>query len=376
MLLRFGCLVLAVVLSFTNDAIAATAREESSGNLRERTVQMVNRSWSVTVEEFFESDADLVWSYARCYVAETTRSEIKSFPLAVRPDRGSVPRGPLLPFEDYQALDVEYYTLLKLISQCPWSDKQFRVSEIQPSTITMEAYNQIWFELKGRELYYRGPINAEFLDELKTYEFETLVISSLGGKIVPGMLAGIWLRENAKSVRVTSICESACALVFAGGVMRSVDGGTIGVHRFSRDHRSALSFGDAQQLLSDILVYLQSMDIDISLLHLIAQTPSTEMRYLDHAELVRYRLVQEKSSEAKTAIQNSMFVRVDWATVDDRPLREQVVANVDACAELCLASQSCRAYVYDEKSTMCSQFSAFHRVRSAWRTVMGLRLEK
>lgn len=375
MLLRSGCWMLALVLFFAGVPVAVTANEEAAGNRRDRTVQLANRSWLIVVEEFFESEADLVWSYARCHVAASTRSEIASFPLATRPDRISVPRGPLLPGEEYRPLGVDYVDLLTLISQCPWSDQEFKVSEIQPSPITMEMYNEVRFELKGRELFYKGPINAEFLDELKTYDFETLVISSLGGKIAPAMLAGIWLRENGKSVRVTSICQSACALVFSGGVTRTVDGGTIGVHRFSRDHRSATSFGEAQQLVSDILVYMQAMGIDVKLLHLIADTPSTEMRYLNRAELVRYGLLQEKTSDAKTAIQNSRFVRVDWATVDDRPINEQVVVNVDACAEVCVSSRSCRAYVYHESNGMCSQFSAFHRIRSAWRTVMGMRLE-
>ncbi|WP_246762745.1 hypothetical protein [Rhizobium sp. NZLR1] len=124
-------------------------------------------------------------------------------------------------------------------------------------------------------------------------EYQPTVISfdSNGGSVVAAIKIGRAIRAlSANTVQIRSTqCASACALAFIGGVKRSAEAGSIGVHQASFSDDAALdnktAVATVQIMTGEIIGYLSDMGVSPNLLRLSLSIESSDMRYLTTAEM-------------------------------------------------------------------------------------------
>lgn len=151
----------------------------------------------------------------------------------------------------------------------------------------------------GTVLVVRGEF--EFTDDPRSLVSEArssgarvVTFDSNGGNIHAAMAFGRAIRSLAlDTVQVRSAqCASACALAYVGGVMRTAEPGSIGVHRssFSGDARidGHSAVAAVQAMTAEIMTYLIEMGVDPKLLQLSLSVDSSDMRYLTASEMVQF----------------------------------------------------------------------------------------
>jgi hypothetical protein len=130
-------------------------------------------------------------------------------------------------------------------------------------------------------------------------EYQPTVISfdSNGGSVVAAIKIGRAIRAlSANTVQIRSTqCASACALAFIGGVKRSAEAGSIGVHQASFSDDAALDSKTAvttvQIMTGEIIGYLSDMGVSPNLLRLSLSIESSDMRYLTTAEMQDWNII-------------------------------------------------------------------------------------
>ncbi|PDT32296.1 hypothetical protein CO660_00215 [Rhizobium sp. L9] len=123
-----------------------------------------------------------------------------------------------------------------------------------------------------------------------------ITFQSPGGNVVAAMKFGRMIRAlGADTLQIrSSECASACALAFIGGVHRSAEAGSIGVHQSSFaedagfDRNTAVSA--VQAMTAEIIKYLGEMGVSSDLLQISLSVDSADMRYLTSSEMVQYRM--------------------------------------------------------------------------------------
>jgi hypothetical protein len=134
--------------------------------------------------------------------------------------------------------------------------------------------------------------------------------NSPGGKLVAAMAVGRIARSHRFStvvgVRTADVrqpaagtCFSACPFAFAGGVQRSMLGGSeIGVHLAENSVPVPDEAAFQQRVWQDASAYLESMGIDAGLLALMSQASHAAIRPLTPQEAVRLRLINARPPQA------------------------------------------------------------------------------
>lgn len=121
-----------------------------------------------------------------------------------------------------------------------------------------------------------------------------VTFNSNGGNVHAAMAFGRAIRIlGLETIQLRAAeCASACALAFAGGVRRTAEPGSIGVHQSSFSEDAPITGHEAvaavQALTADIMTYLIEMGVDPKLLQLSLSTPSSDMRYLTAAEMTQF----------------------------------------------------------------------------------------
>lgn len=150
-------------------------------------------------------------------------------------------------------------------------------------------------------------IERERIDEATVY------FNSPGGKLVAAMDLGRVVRSHGYSTvvgrRTTDLrrpgpgtCFSSCPFAFAGGVRRSMLGGSeIGVHLAANSVPVPDQSAFQQRVWQDASVYLQSMGVAVELLAIMWQAPHEAIRPLTPQEAVRLRLVNARPPQAATS---------------------------------------------------------------------------
>jgi hypothetical protein len=138
----------------------------------------------------------------------------------------------------------------------------------------------------------------------------TVYFNSPGGKLVAAMAVGRVVRSHGFStvvgVRTADVrqpaagtCFSACPFAFAGGVQRSMLGGSaIGVHLAANSVPVPDEAAFQQRVRQDASAYLESMGVAVELLALMSQAPHATIRPLTPQEAVRLRLINARPPQA------------------------------------------------------------------------------
>lgn len=170
-----------------------------------------------------------------------------------------------------------------------------------------------------------GRITAETPEDFQRYlntqypEGGKIIFHSPGGNLLGGIELGRAIRKRKLSSEIgtllkaehplkekvnNGICASSCAYAFIGGVDRFVeDGNKYGVHQFYENKvfaertiqilEAALPKAvSAAQIVAGVLAgYLTDMGADARLLELAGSAASDKIAFLDHDQLVRFRVV-------------------------------------------------------------------------------------
>lgn len=123
---------------------------------------------------------------------------------------------------------------------------------------------------------------------------EILYLTSNGGNVESAIRMGEFVRQKEMHTAVLGQCASSCVLVFLGGVQRSADGGSIGLHRpFSEslsmtESNAQSNYEKANRL---ILQYLTKMNIPDVLLDTMNSVPPQKIKWLNDEQLQELRIV-------------------------------------------------------------------------------------
>lgn len=137
---------------------------------------------------------------------------------------------------------------------------------------------------------------------------------SNGGNVHAAMAFGRAIRAlGLETIQLRAAeCASACALAFVGGVRRTAEPGSIGVHQSSFSGDAAIDGHEAvaavQAMTAEIMTYLIEMGVDPKLLQLSLSIPGSDMRYLTAGEMAQFGVTtsltatnQNVTPTAKTA---------------------------------------------------------------------------
>ncbi|NEJ98643.1 COG3904 family protein [Rhizobium ruizarguesonis] len=133
-----------------------------------------------------------------------------------------------------------------------------------------------------------------FAGEVAQFKPAFITFRSGGGNVVSAMKIGRMIRAlRISTLQIRSAeCASACALAFVGGVRRSAEAGSIGVHQASFSDDAALDSKTAvtavQAMTAEIIGYLSEMGVSPQLLQLSLSVESSDMRYLTSSEMANW----------------------------------------------------------------------------------------
>jgi hypothetical protein len=156
-------------------------------------------------------------------------------------------------------------------------------------------------------------VSGPFLPDESLAPFTSAVIAagaklvtfdSPGGNIDTAIRLGRLIRASKlNTVQIRKMeCASACSLAFVGGVLRSADPGSIGVHRSSFTPDASMSRDDAvagiQAVTAEIIAYLSEMGVDPKLLAFSLKYDQSDIRYLSASEMAELHVTTSVSKPA------------------------------------------------------------------------------
>ncbi|MDC7742572.1 hypothetical protein [Rhizobium binxianense] len=123
-----------------------------------------------------------------------------------------------------------------------------------------------------------------------------ITFQSKCGNVLAAMKFGRTIRAlGADTLQIRSVeCASACALAFVGGVRRSAEAGSLGVHQssFAEDagFDSSTAVAAVQAMTAEIIEYLGEMGVSSDLLQISLSIDRADMRYLTSSEMAQFRI--------------------------------------------------------------------------------------
>ncbi len=164
------------------------------------------------------------------------------------------------------------------------------------------TYERLTLDKGGRLLVIKGEFEPaddpmKLVGEYTQFQPGFITFDSNGGSVVSAMKIGRAIRAlNANTLQIRSTqCASACALAFLGGVKRSAEAGSIGVHQafFSDDAGldNKVAVATVQAMTGEIIGYLSDMGVSAKLLQLSLSIESSDMRYLTTAEMRDWNII-------------------------------------------------------------------------------------
>jgi hypothetical protein len=152
---------------------------------------------------------------------------------------------------------------------------------------------------------------APFTKALATSGARIITFDSPGGSIETAIHLGHVIRAMGLStIQLRKLeCASACSLAFVGGVLRSADPGSIGVHRtsFAPDttiNRDAAVAG-VQAVTAEIIAYLDEMGVDPKLLAFSLRYDESDIRYLSASEMAELHVTTSPATSPSETVPNA-----------------------------------------------------------------------
>ncbi len=200
-------------------------------------------------------------------------------------------------------------------SECAWIAAEGEITEAAPGALT------------------------SFLDD---HHARLVVFDSPGGDLGAALRMGRILRDRGKatgvgrtvrdaygtfSTVVEGTCESACAFAFMGGEARRIDQpdanqfvplpGKVGMHRFYTRTGNEIPSAATQQIMGQLLIYVQDMGVDPRVLSLASTASEDEMYFFSVDEREELRLVTARSQADPVPLIVGDGLALEWTVYDD-----------------------------------------------------------
>ncbi len=132
-----------------------------------------------------------------------------------------------------------------------------------------------------------GDIDYQILTELKaTQGVRLVVLQSAGGSVQAGRAIGLFVSANGMDTRVDAQCFSACTLVFAGGVQRTLGPeGQLGFHGYRLDETMRVQTVNKDVIEDKDRAFLVAQGFDAVFVERIFATSSADLWTPSLAEL-------------------------------------------------------------------------------------------
>lgn len=134
---------------------------------------------------------------------------------------------------------------------------------------------------------------GRLLSLYKTKSSISVRVNSIGGDVYAAMAIGRLLRRSQASIWIpyNEECASACVLLLAGAVVRSIDG-PVEIHRLYTSSTNADDYDSLQSIYRkmemDVKAYLHEMNVPGVLYDAMMQVPSQSVHALNSRELADY----------------------------------------------------------------------------------------
>lgn len=187
---------------------------------------------------------------------------------------------------------------------------------------------------------------AGFTAAVHQHKPNVISFDSSGGNPFAAMNYGRRIRAlGLDTVQVRKLdCMSACALAFLGGVNRSAEPGSIGVHQSSFASTTDLSGADAvaaiQSLTAQIVGYMAEMGVSADLLQVSLAVGSDDIRFLTGQEMASFGVTRTgvQASIASKPIADPIPSRVPVSQPKPNPPHSQKpLSNVAAAHDFIFA---------------------------------------
>ena len=320
---------------------------------RSFSLNSAGRRWELTAGHIFSSSRATNWNQAWCYTITEVDGVDVRVELARRSGPASPPTGPTSGKKTVDAVGLSDAEAITLATNCPWLDgKRFKPKQFKPFAEYPNPFDisSPKISLDGRTLNYSGPITANIATLFGKYDFDRLVIDSVGGVLGGAIAGGRWLREHGVNVRVRDHCASACVYLIAGGVVRQADEkAKVCVHQFSSSGASSDPEGDAQIVSAQIIHYLEAMDVKTDLYKSMSVVPKNDIKCIDHDRLKKWNLLNDR--------QKSLFggTTIIWLDIPGNDLipKGLAIPTFETCVRVCQERNDCVAVTYNQKARHC-----------------------
>lgn len=183
-----------------------------------------------------------------------------------------------------------------------------RITAVAPGYAGRDASDGRWF------VYLEGYIDTGATSRLERaldreqVRSAVVYFNSPGGHLIEAMALGRLLRERRYATSVgaragngarprAGRCYSACPIAYAGGVLRSLQPGSVlGVHRAENSVPVPDEPGFQHVVIGQVKAYLAEMGISGALVTIMSAVPNDGIRELTTDEAVRFGLVNAGDS--------------------------------------------------------------------------------
>ena len=170
------------------------------------------------------------------------------------------------------------------------------------------------------KVYANGEIDLNAAERLEKFirqnniDSAIIVFNSSGGSIAGGIKIGRYIRSMGFSTgigrldesknKLDSICTSACAYAFSGGLYRYYYGENekLGLHQFHFNSQLYDSSSATQVIGAELIEYLQSMGVDPKAFVLASKTNRNQMRWLTQSEALDLNIANNGSNPTTVEI--------------------------------------------------------------------------
>jgi len=172
--------------------------------------------------------------------------------------------------------------------------------------IFMKDRNDVPFIVANGNLETGSAEEFKRFDQTHEQEARYLFLVSHGGLVREALQMGRYIRDRTIKTVIPreGFCFSACPLVLAGGVERvTYPDSWVGLHQIylagGQKPSADEAFETGQRSVADIMVYLESLDVDPLVWRLAIDTPPDQIHMLSKDELIETKLATIVSRNIK-----------------------------------------------------------------------------
>jgi hypothetical protein len=168
-------------------------------------------------------------------------------------------------------------------------------------------------------------------------------LNSKGGSLAGGIRLGRAIRSAGMNTVIGSVCHSACAYAFLGGVHRQASDGEYGVHQFYTDALikdpngkvfSPTDFSNQQTLTGLLMSYVIEMGVSADLVAEANKALPSQMNMLSKKQLEQFRVVFDPKSYSNWKLEPYRNGLIAYSQTQDQKNKMTIFCTASRRAKL------------------------------------------